>query len=402
MPKRFVSYLTDGDGVELTGLSPTITIREIASPFTTAVSEEIMTEIWDGVYTYNFSSYDVTKEYFAKVNPQSDLVPNKQIFVTEKLIDNLDATISSRSTLTAPQVRTELTTELSRIDVATSTRASQSSVTALPTLANIEWSTVIAKETTANSAKVASESVDAKLTTWRANNLDNLDATVSSRGTLTAPQVRTELSTELARIDVATSTRLASAWYTAPDNSGIWTLNTKLTTTRANNLDNLDVPVSSVGWGGWGWGDTKEDIYTYFTTSNREDAFKTDISAIPTNPLLTNDSRLDRLDANISTRSTLTAPQVRTELATELGRIDDNISTRLPTASYVAPDNANVSSILAKVNLLERMQRATVRIDTATNTFIMEDEIGTIQTWNLQDETWASSHISLYRRIKWA
>lgn len=36
-----------------------------------------------------------------------------------------------------------------------------------------------------------------------------------------ASAVRTELSTELARIDVATSTRLASAGYTAPDNASI-------------------------------------------------------------------------------------------------------------------------------------------------------------------------------------
>ncbi len=37
----------------------------------------------------------------------------------------------------------------------------------------------------------------------------------------TAGAVRTELSTELARVDVATSTRLATAGYTAPDNAGI-------------------------------------------------------------------------------------------------------------------------------------------------------------------------------------
>lgn len=63
----------------------------------------------------------------------------------------------------------------------------------------------------------------------------NLDATISSRlasAFYTAPpsaaanasQVRTELTTELARIDVATSTRLATAGYTAPlDAAGIRT-----------------------------------------------------------------------------------------------------------------------------------------------------------------------------------
>lgn len=75
------------------------------------------------------------------------------------------ATVSS---LTAAGVRTELTTELGRIDVAVSSRLATSGYTTPPTAA--------------------------------AN----------------ASAVRTELSTELGRIDVATSTRLATSGYTAP------------------------------------------------------------------------------------------------------------------------------------------------------------------------------------------
>lgn len=44
-----------------------------------------------------------------------------------------------------------------------------------------------------------------------------------------ASAVRTELATELARIDVATGTRLATAGYTAPDNAGIGSILTKAT-----------------------------------------------------------------------------------------------------------------------------------------------------------------------------
>jgi len=72
------------------------------------------------------------------------------------------------SSLTAAGVRTELTTELGRIDVAVSSRLASASYTTPPTAA--------------------------------AN----------------ASAVRTELSTELGRIDVATSTRLATSGYTAP------------------------------------------------------------------------------------------------------------------------------------------------------------------------------------------
>lgn len=76
----------------------------------------------------------------------------------------------------AAQVRTELATELARIDVAISTRLASGSYSAPPSAATV------------------------------------------------ATQVRTELATELARIDAAISSRLASAGYTAPDNSSIATI----------------------------------------------------------------------------------------------------------------------------------------------------------------------------------
>ena len=43
--------------------------------------------------------------------------------------------------------------------------------------------------------------------------------------------------------------------------------------------------------------------------------------------------------------STLTAAGVRTELGTELGRIDTTVSSRLATSGYTAPDNATISTI---------------------------------------------------------
>lgn len=95
------------------------------------------------------------------------------------------------------------------------------------------------------------------LTSARAGNLDNLDTTISSRlapsGTLAtvttltnapsvpsaaqiASQVRTELATELARVDVATSSRLAGSAYTAPSNSDIAAIKSK---TDLLNTDRL-------------------------------------------------------------------------------------------------------------------------------------------------------------------
>lgn len=56
-----------------------------------------------------------------------------------------------------------------------------------------------------------------------------------------ASQVRTELSTELARIDVATSTRLATAEYTAPANSDITAIKAKTDALPADPASNTQV-----------------------------------------------------------------------------------------------------------------------------------------------------------------
>ena len=76
------------------------------------------------------------------------------------------------------------------------------------------------------------------------------------------------------------------------------------------------------------------------------------ISNIPTNPLLTNDARLNNLDATISSRSTLTAAQIRTELATELARLDVAVSTRLATAGYTTPPTTSQIAAAVEAALL--------------------------------------------------
>lgn len=59
------------------------------------------------------------------------------------------------------------------------------------------------------------------------------------------------------------------------------------------------------------------------------------------------DTSID-IDGSVPTAAAI-ASQVRTELATELARIDAAITTRLATTGYTAPDNANISTIAAAV-----------------------------------------------------
>lgn len=109
--------------------------------------------------------------------------------------------------------------------------------------------------TQATTAASNSTTLTSRLTSGRATNLDNLDATVSSRSVLTAALVRTELNSNPVPASNmrGTDNALLAASYTAPDNTGITntlaqattaasnstTLTTRLSATRAGYLDNL-------------------------------------------------------------------------------------------------------------------------------------------------------------------
>ena len=116
-------------------------------------------------------------------------VPTNPLVTTDSRLNNLDALVSSRAsqiTLNAIPINPLLTTDtrLSNLDALVSSRATQASINALPTLTAIEGSIVLFK----------------------------------------------------------------SSSYTAPDNAGIGSLNSKLTTIRTDNLDrlpNLDALVTS-------------------------------------------------------------------------------------------------------------------------------------------------------------
>jgi hypothetical protein len=61
-----------------------------------------------------------------------------------------------------------------------------------------------------------------------------------------ASQVRTELATELARVDVATSTRLAGSAYSAPANSDITAIKAKTDNLPASPAATGDIPSANI------------------------------------------------------------------------------------------------------------------------------------------------------------
>lgn len=134
-----------------------------------------------------------------------------------------------------------------------------------------------------------------------------------------ATAVRTELSTELARIDVATSTRLATAGYTAPDNASVAAILVDTGTTLPAQIAALPTPLDATATQA-----AAAAALTAYDAATGADltplATAAAVAAIPTNPLLTNDARLNNIDATIS--------------------------SRLASTAYTAPDNASISAIL--------------------------------------------------------
>jgi hypothetical protein len=157
-----------------------------------------------------------------------------------------------------------------------------------------------------------------RLTNTRAGLLDNLDATVSSRSTYTGGDTP-GTTTLLSRV---TGAPLLASSYTAPDNASITAIKTK--------TDQLT-----------------------FTTASRIDATAI---GVPTNPLLTSDSRLDNLDATISSRMatfTYTAPPTVSQIWTGFtsGTVAANLITQFQSglfqsSGYTAPNNTGILSAI--------------------------------------------------------
>ena len=186
-----------------------------------------------------------------------------------------------------------------------------------------------------------------------------------------AEQVRAELATELGRIDVSTSSRLAEVDYTAPDNVGI--------------------------------------------------------SAIPTNPLLTTDIRLNTLDAAISSRNAtapdnagITAIKAKTDLiplspaiageytadlaAIPTKTLEDDERVKLlalPTAADNAEavmTHASAAELISNATFAKDIEGGKWEIDGTQMIFYKEDNTTEIARYNLFDINGNPSATDVYKR----
>jgi hypothetical protein len=349
--------------------------------------------------------------------------------ITGGLVDTA-TTLTNAPTVPTPsqiasQVRTELSTELSRLDVATSTRAvaadiptsdisaikaktdnlpaSPAAVSDIPTadIAAIKAATDNLPSDPADQSLVEAAisalsipSVVQIRTELDSNStkLANLDATISSRSTLTtgdlpsvpsaasvASAVRTEL-TELSNLDASVSSRLASAAYTAPTSAPTAAAVASAVRTELTELSNLDASVSSRLASASYTAPANSDISAIKSKTDNLPASPAAVSDIPTTAQISaavegsllNEgdgqavlnaivgaignqnlsevslvaairSDLERVGGKIDSIPTSSAPSastvagaVRTELATELGRLDASVSSRLSPSGTLA------------------------------------------------------------------
>lgn len=322
---KFLAFFTASKQGK-TGLTVTIDIYDPSG--TQIVTDGSATAVGGGLYAYTLSTNNSAEGEYAAIFKTTDSTVDAQhipsLWVLGRAgVENLDASVSSRSTLTAAQVNSEADTALAdvgltstitgRIDQAISTRlaaADYTAPTAAPSVVDIRT------ELDANSTKLA-----------------NLDAAISSRlatSGYTAPtsaptvaDIRAELATELGRIDASISSRLADADYVAP-------------TTPPTAAEIATAVESSI----LNEGDGQQVLNAIVGAIGNSNVDEIALVAAIRSDLERTGGKLDSIPTTSAPSASTVAGAVRSELTTELSRIDQTISSRLASADYTAPTAA--------------------------------------------------------------
>ena len=338
---KFLAFFTASKQGK-TGLTVTVDLYDPAG--TQIVTDGSATAIGGGLYAYTLSTNNSAEGEYAAIFKTSDSTVDAQhipsLWVLGRAgVENLDAAVSTRSTLTAAQVNSEADTALAdvgltttitgRIDQAISTRLAAADYTApsaAPSVVDIRT------ELDANSTKLA-----------------NLDATISSRladADYTAPtsaptvaDIRAELATELGRIDASISSRLADADYVAP-------------TTPPTAAEIATAVESSI----LNEGDGQQVLNAIVGAIGNSNVDEIALVAAIRSDLERAGGKLDSIPTTSAPSASTVAGAVRSELTTELSRIDQTISSRLASADYTAPTAApsaaqNASAVRSELSV---------------------------------------------------
>jgi hypothetical protein len=345
---KFVAFYTASKQGK-TGLTVTVDLYDPSG--SQIVTGGSATAIGGGLYSYVLSTNNSAEGEYAAIFKTTDTTVDSQhipsLWVLGRAgVENLDASVSSRSTLTAAQVNSEADTALAdvgltstitgRIDQAISSRlaaADYVAPSAAPSVVDIRT------ELDANSTKLA-----------------NLDASVSSRladadyaaptSAPTVADIRTELAVELGRLDASVSSRLAGSSYTAPTTpptaaeitTAVWAAadKTGYSLTSAERTAIAAAVESSI----LNEGDGQAVLNAIVGAIGNQNLSEVSLVAAVRADLERAGGKLDSIPTTAAPSASAVAGAVRTELGTELGRIDSAISSRLASADYTAPTAA--------------------------------------------------------------
>jgi len=287
-------------------------------------------------------------------------------------LDNLDATISSRASAAAVTAiqsvlanfhfnGNNVLAEAVLVDDKTGYSLSASMVT---NLVNSIWNELVSSHTVSGSmgaaqglistAATASSSVDGKLTTARAAKLDNLDAAISTRADAASVaavgaqvgNVQTSVNNVNAKLGTPAGASVsADIAEISTDVDGIFAKTTNLPSDPASQSA-TNAAISAATGGIPGISTTVNAIKAKTDNLPVDPASQSAVTAIPTNPLLTTDTRLNHLDANVSSRATPgdLAPLATTSdvsasesaILSALATVDTDVLSRASSAELAA------------------------------------------------------------------
>jgi len=345
---KFLAFFT-ASKTGKTGLTVTIDIYNPSG--TQIVTAGSATALGGGLYSYTLSTDNSSEGEYAAIFKTTDSTVDSQhipsLWVLGRAgVENLDAATSSRlasASYTAP-ANSDIVAIKSKTDALPSDPADQSLLEA-----------AIAGVTAPSAATVASA-------------------------------VRTELATELARVDVATSTRLATSGYTAPTSAPTAAAVASAVRTELTEISNLDATVSSrLASSAYSAAPTTAQIATAVEGSllneadgqavlnaivgaiGNQNLSEVSLVAAVRADLERNGGKLDSIPTTAAPSASTVAGAVRTELGTELGRIDAAVSSRLASASYTAPTAAPTAAANASA-VRSELSTELARVDAAVST----------------------------------
>jgi hypothetical protein len=290
--------------------------------------------VWDGTAEVPFSTLttaDIPTAAISAIKSKTDALPSDP--ADQSLVESA---ISALSIPTVVQIRTELDSNSAKLANLDATISSRSTLTTgdLPSVPS--------------AASVAS-AVRTELT-----ELSNLDASVSSRlasAAYTAPTsaptaaavasaVRTEL-TELSNLDASVSSRLASASYTAPANSDISAIKSKTDSLPASPAAVSDIPTTAqisaaVEGSLLNEADGQAVLNAIVGAIGNTNLSEVSLVAAIRSDLERTGGKIDSIPTSSAPSASTVAGAVRTELATELGRLDASVSSRLSPSGTLA------------------------------------------------------------------